>query len=1144
MKKNKDHYPFSFREGFKKQLLIMKLTIVLLLIGVLQLSATVYSQNEVVKLSKKEMTMREVFKEVENNSQYRFFFNDLLTNIDRKVNLKSEKMSIKELLGDLLSNTNLNYKLLQNNLIVISPKDLLSIKITGTVTDSKDGQPLPGASILIKGSSTGVITDLDGNFSIEVPDAKAVLQVSFIGYTTQTIEVGEQTVINVQLVAETKNINEVVVVGYGKMKRGDLTGSVVSMGEDAIKKAVPTTIDNILIGRLAGVNVLPNSGTPGSTSSIRIRGTSSLNASNEPIFVIDGVILDDASAISSINPSDIVSVDVLKDASATAIYGSRAANGVIQITTRQGKNGSVIISYDGKTGWQEIPTKMDLLNLQEYAIHKNKRTDAGIVMPDNYFVRADLLGKGTDWQNELFRKAMLQSHNLTVSGGTEKTLYSMGIGYLNQEGIAIGSGFDRLNLSGKVEAKATDFLKFGINFAFNNSHQQTTVNDASLIKIALKQTPGVAVRNADGNFDGPDTKDYVQTNPIGLALLKDDKNEKFGIRGTAFSEAEIYKGLTFRTEYAFDYGINTAFTFSPSYEFGALVNNTREGTSSESYSKYWSWKNILTYNKSYGAHSLTMMLGQEMQKSNWKYLYGYRSGYLSNGATDLSAGDALTARNSNSSGESSISSYFGRLFYSFNDKYLITTTLRRDGSSKFYKDNRWGWFPSAALAWKVSNEDFLKDLTAISNLKLRLGWGAVGNQRIQDYAFVTMYSSVATNWGTGLLASNISNKDLQWETTNSSNIGFDLGILKNRIELVVDLYQKKTDNLLMQLPLPAYVGTSGQGSSSAPWVNIGSIENKGIELTLNTINLDKGDFSWRSSFVFTKNKNKVLSLDTETSILNRTLQEGSDVNILTRTAVGQPVGQYYGYKVIGRFEKATDFYYKNSKGEVVPTALPEGMSIGENSVWIGDYIFEDINKDGVINEQDRTYIGNPEPKFTFGFGNTFTYKGFDLNIHLSGAYGNEAVNYQRRWLENPSENTNLLSSALDYAKLELINPAGPEDYRNLKIVGGDASMPRMAASSASSTSNYRFSNRFVEDASFIRIQNISLGYTLPKSLVSRVKLQNLRVYATLQNVFTFTNYSGYDPEIGALNGDGLLIGIDNARYPSPRMYTFGLNITL
>ncbi len=1019
------------------------------------------------------------------------------------------------------------------------------IRVTGNVTD--DMGPLPGVNILVEGTSQGTITDVEGNYSIEVP-TDGELRFNFIGFESQVIPVDGRSEINVKMQEDVQALDEVVVVGYGQMKRSDLTGSVVSVSSDAIEESVPTSIDQVLQGRAAGVQVQQNSGTPGGSSSIRIRGINSLNASNEPIFVVDGIIIDGSTgsstenALASINPNDIVSMDVLKDASATAIYGSRAANGVIIITTKQGKSGESHVSYNGYYGLQEMPKKLDLLNLRQYAVHKNNRADAGIVTQDNNFIRADLLGEGTDWQDELFRVAAMQSHNLSVSGGNEKSTYALGAGYLDQDGIAIGSGFTRYNLRGNFNSDVKDWLKVGINFALNNSEQNVTVEGANLIKTAMKQTPNVAVRNADGTFDGPDTDMYVQTNPVGLAMLRENENEKTGIRSNVFAEAEIIDGLTFKTEFGSDFGINNVYRFNPSYSFGAITNDVIDSERSKSYNKFWSWKNVATFNRVFSdVHNLNAMLGQEMQKSHWEYLSGYRSGFVSNVAHDLDAGDGSTARANGSSGGNSIESYFGRVFYSYDDKYLLTTTLRYDGSSKFAKENRWGLFPSAALAWKVSNESFLSGNPVINNLKLRLGWGTVGNQNVSDYAYTSTMASVTTVFGTGLLSGNTANPDLKWETTYSSNLGLDVNLFRNRIEFIGDVYYKKTKDLLLQLPLPAYIGSEGQGSTTPPWANVGSLENKGIELTLNTVNVDRGDFLWRTNLVFSLNRSKVVELDTESSTLDKTIQEGSETTIVTRTTVDESIGQFYGYKVIGRFNKATDFYYKDGNGSVQEVPRPEGLGISETGVWVGDYIYKDINNDGVINESDRTFIGNPEPEFTYGIGNTFSYKGFDLTVYLNGSYGNDVINYQKRWLENPRENHNLLTSALDYARVELIDPDGPVDIRNTHITGGDPMMPRLAASS--SNANNRMSDRFVEDGSFLRIQNISLGYTLPQSLVSQVGLQNVKVYANLQNVYTFTEYSGYDPEVGSYNQDALMSGIDNARYPTPRIYTIGVNLS-
>ena len=527
-------------------------------------------------------------------------------------------------------------------------------------------------------------------------------------------------------------------------------------------------------------------------------------------------------------------------------------------------------------------------------------------------------------------------------------------------------------------------------------------------------------------------------------------------------------------------------------------------------------------------------------------------GYLSNSVTDLNAGER-TGNNVNISGyqnNTSLFSYFGRVLYNYDDRYLLTATLRRDGSSKFADGNRWGWFPSAALAWRASQESFLKDNKVINNLKLRLGWGATGNQNVQDWAYQAMLANYTTPWGVGVLNANNANPDLKWETTYSTNIGFDLSLIDSRIDVVFDWYYKKTNDLLMMLDLPAFLG-SGAGSNEAygtasnPWGNIGSLRNTGIEVTLNTVNIENRNFQWRSNVVFSLNRNKVISLDSESGSLPQTLQVGSDVATVTNTVVGKPIGQFWGYKVIGRFDKPEDFYYKDADGNVKPVALPKGAEIATSptagGVFIGDYIYADLNNDGVIDESDMTFIGNPEPKFTWGFGNTFSYKGFDLSIQFSGSYGNKIMNYQRRFLDITGATSNQLTTVLNYARLAKIDPDGPDDYRNYYVTNPSTVMPRLSTESGVNKNN-RVSDAYVEDGSYIRLQNVSLSYTFPRKWIKNLFLTNAKIYCNIQNLFTITKYDGYDPEVGSMQGTALLNGVDYSRYPSPRIYTVGVNL--
>lgn len=1022
--------------------------------------------------------------------------------------------------------------------------------VTGNVKDAS-GEPMIGITVSLDGKPVAV-TDLDGNFTVQNAKSSSVIKLSYVGYLDQQFTVGNKNQFNLTMKEDPKALEEVVVVGYGTMKRSDLTGAVTSVGDEAISKSVSTSIDQVLQGRAAGVQVQANTGTPGGSSTIRIRGTNSLNATSQPIFVIDGVIIDsssgdngDSNPLSEINPSDIVSMDILKDASATAIYGSRASNGVIMITTKRGKAGDATVTYDGYVGWQTMPKSLDVLNLKQYAQHYNDIADAQIKSATNSFVRPELLGEGTDWQDELFRHALMTSHNLSVTGGSEKITYALSAGYLDQDGIVIGSSFRRQTLRGNTDAQIKKWLKGGFSFSLADSKQQTLANSYSIILTALRSQPSVAVRSADGSFDGPDDQ-WMPDNPVALAQITRNYNKKFNFRVNTYLEATIFKGLTYRTELSADYNNNKYYYYMPDYKFGVKTSDSRTSQWTSTNSKYWSWRNILTYANTFGKHSINAMLGQEMSHNHYETQVTSANGFPSNSATDPSAGSNDSSSPVGYQDNSSIFSYFGRAFYSYDDRYMATFTLRRDGSSMFADGHRWGWFPSAALAWRVSGEKFMQNVKWINNLKLRAGWGETGNQNVRQWAYMALLTTYNTPWGVGVLNGNNANPDLKWETTKSWNLGFDLSVLNNRIDIVFDWYYKKTNDLLMELDLPAFLGSGGgsnYGTAANPWGNVGSLRNTGIEFTINSININKKNFQWSSNFVFSLNRNKVLSLDTETGTLPQTFQVGSETATVTNTVVGQPMAQFWGYKVIGRFDKPEDFYYKDAQGNVKQVALPTGCSIGKSGTWLGDYRFADLNGDGVIDNNDQTFIGNPEPKFTFGFGNTLSWKGWDFSFQFTGSYGNKVLNYNRRQLEITGSTSNLLTSVLNYARVEKIDPNGPDDYRNYWVTNASSTtMPRLYTESYSNGNN-RVSDAFVEDGSYIRLQNVSLSYTFPKKWIEHLYLSNVKLYMNIQNLFTITKYDGYDPEVGSLYGDALKNGIDYNRYPSPRIYTFGINVS-
>ncbi|MBU3808980.1 MAG: TonB-dependent receptor [Candidatus Phocaeicola faecipullorum] len=1019
--------------------------------------------------------------------------------------------------------------------------------VTGVVTSGTDGEALIGVSVQVKERpQVGTITDFEGRYSLQARSNETIV-FSYIGFKSQEVK-ASKTVVNVELEEDSEILDEVVVVGYGTMKRSDLTGSVVSVGEDEIKQSIVTSLDQALQSKAAGVSVTQNSGTPGGGISVSIRGINSLNG-NEPLYVIDGVAISgnndsNSSVLSSINPSDVVSMEILKDASATAIYGSRASNGVVLITTKQGQAGKTRITYEGYYGLQQLPKKLGVMNLREYAEYQNLRAEVIGFGERAEFADISLLGEGTDWQGEIFQNASMHNHQLNISGGNDNVKYSLSAGYLQQEGIAIGSDFKRFSARVNMDNKITKWLSTGLRASVAQTTQNNTIDSGNIIRTAIEQLPDTPARNPDGSWGAQAENMYGTyfSNPVAEALMRENYNRGLQMYVDFFADVTLWKGLVFRAEYAGNYYYSNTYQYTPSYDYGHYVQSST-GSRGANNGSNWTLKTYLTYNGTFGKHNISVMAGHEAQENSYETLYASRDNYLFNTIHELNMGDSSTAKNSSGRGSSAIESYYGRLNYGYDDRYLATFTVRGDGSSSFGPANRWGVFPSMALAWKINNEKFLKGVKWLNNLKLRLGWGLVGNQSASSYAYGVTMSSAASIWGTGFYAGNYPNDKLKWEETRAWNAGLDLNLFDNRVEFIFDTYLKNTDNLLMRASLPSYVA----GIINSPWVNAGAMENKGAEFTLNTVNISKKDFTWRTGITISFNKNKITKLYTETAGLSGKVDQSQT---LTYSTVGQPVGQYYGYKVVGMFKEESDFYQRDADGNFLldkngnrlSVALPENQHIAKDEVWVGDYIFEDLNGDGVIDEQDRTYLGNPEPKFSYGFNNTFTYKGFDMNIFINGVYGNKLVNLFRQDFTNPMRNSNLLKEATGIAHVELIDPAQPEEIWNVRVSNPEsATVQRL--NTADGNDNNRMSSRFVEDGSYLRIKNISLGYTFPQKWTRKWHIENLRIYMNIQNAFTFTKYKGYDPEVGAYNYDVLLRGVDYARYPSQRIYTVGLNLS-
>lgn len=1044
------------------------------------------------------------------------------------------------------------------------------VPVSGTVSDQTG--PVIGASVIEKGTTNGTMTDNDGRFTLTVSKG-AVIEISSIGYKTQEITVGAQTNFTVTLSEDNEFLDEVVVVGYGSMKKSDLAGASVSMKESDLKGSIISSLDQSLQGRAAGVTAVTTSGAPGSSSSIRVRGQATINANAEPLYVIDGVIvqgggntgadfgLGDAlgngkvstiSPLSTINPADIVSMEILKDASATAIYGAQGANGVVLITTKHGKSGEAKFSYDGMVAMSRQAVRLNMMNLREYAQYYNEMVEEGDIYETNpYYATPSLLGKGTNWQDEIFRTAWQHQHQLSAQGGSDKVQYYVSGSYMDQQGTIIGSNFNRFSVRTNLDAQLKKWLKLGVNatYAITNDNLKLADSNQGLIYYSLTTIPDIPVYDVNGNYSSTIREGYTSPNPVALAMMDEILLKRKKLSGNIYAELTPIKHITWRTELGFDMGESDANRYKPMIDLGGWVRSQNSISYQKNSNYFWQLKNYLTYANQWGKHSVTAMVGQECWESRWNYLSGSNTDLPSDEVHNVALATGTPAISSGF-GSSSMASFFTRETYNYGDRYLGTYTYRYDGSSNFGPKNRWAGFHSVALAWRFSNEKFFEPVKkVIDNGKLRLGWGQTGNSSIGSYAWGAAISRMPSALGMGFRPSNIPNTSIRWESQEQYNVGLDLSFFTGRLNLTVDAYYKRSDDMLMSMQLPSYMGTQGNGSSKlqAPKGNYGSIENKGLEITLDAHPVQLKNFSWDSNFQISFNKNKLLSLsDTENATLVGYGQWGDVVCV---SEIGKPLYNFYGYKVEGVYKDLDDI-----QNSAKPAKYPsDGVFSRGNTVWVGDIKYKDVDENGVIDERDRTDIGSPLPKFTFGWTNTFRYKNLDLSIFLNGSYGNKVMNYNSLTLTHMNSTwTNQLQSVVSKrARLEPIDPTivyadGSKWYDhidNVRVKNPGTKVPHTSINDPND--NDRISDRYVEDGSFLRIKNITLGYTFPKALLNKAKIENLRVYVNIQNLYTFTKYTGYDPEVGASTQDstGLTYGLDNGRYPSPAMYSFGLNIT-
>ena len=1039
-------------------------------------------------------------------------------------------------------------------------------RVRGTVSDAMG--PAIGVSVVEKGTNNGVITDLDGNYEITVKPG-ATLVFSSIGYATQEIAVGSQSVINVLLKEDAEFLDEVVVVGYGTMKRSDLSGSSVSMKEEDLKGSIITNLDQSLQGRAAGVSAVQTSGAPGSSSSIRVRGQATVNANAEPLYVIDGVIvqgggnsgadfgLGDAlgngkvstiSPLSTINPADIVSMEILKDASATAIYGAQGANGVVLITTKHGKAGDAKFSYDGMFAVSRQNSRIRMLNLREFAEFYNDMVDLGETTANALYADPSILGVGTNWQDEVFRTAIQHQHQVSATGGSEKVQYYVSGSYMNQQGTIIGSNFDRLSFRTNLDAQLKDWFKLGVNATYALTHDNLKLADGQegVIFYSLSSLPDIPVYDIDGNYSTVVREGYTTKNPVAMAMYNENTLKRQKLTGNIYAELTPIKHFVWRSEFGFDISASEANTYKPKISLGTFQQGSNSISQQDNTSTYWSVKNYLTYANTFGKHSITAMVGQEAWESRWKYMRGANTDLPSDEIHNIGLATG-TPKLNGGFGSSAMASFFTRETYNYDNRYLLTYTFRYDGSSNFGPDNRWAGFHSVAGSWRFTNEKFFTNKNVLNDGKIRIGWGQTGNANIGAGAWESGMSKMPSALGDSQRPANISNTGIHWEKQQQTNFGLDLSFFQNRLNLTVDVYQKISSDMLMSMTLPSYMGTQGNPSSAlaAPKGNYGTIRNRGLEITVDAHPVDKKFFGWDSNFQISFNKNKLIALDGSANA--QLVGYGQWNDIVSVTEIGESLYNFYGYKVVGVYKDFEDIM-SSPKAEKFPA---DGVFNRNTTVWPGDLKFEDVNKDGVINELDRTNIGSPLPKFTFGWTNTFRFGNVDLSIFLNGSVGNKVLNYNlmgqgyNGLVHMNSVWTNQHISISDRARLEAIDSSKSwlDDVTNVRVSNPDTKTPRPTI--ADPNDNDRLSDRYVEDGSYLRIKNITVGYNFPKSVLSKVKIDNIRIYCNIQNLYTFTKYQGYDPEVGASTQDssGLTFGVDNGRYPSPMTCSFGLNIT-
>jgi TonB-linked SusC/RagA family outer membrane protein len=958
--------------------------------------------------------------------------------------------------------------------------------VSGTVTDEQ-GMPLPGASVIIKGTATGTITDMNGEYSLSA-DPAATLVFSFIGMKTTEIPVDGRTVINLQMEEELATLDELVVIGYGSVKKKDVTTSISTVSTRELEKKPITNVAQAIQGRAAGVSVIKPNGAPDAGMVVRVRGTTSLNGNNDPLYVVDGVPMTD---ISYLSPNEIESMQILKDASSAAIYGSRAANGVVIITTKSGESGEAKITFNGHVGITDLTNKIEPLNLEQYR-ELLSDMELNISLPEN-------LTDQTDWYDETYQTALTQNYQISASNGDEKMNYYITGGYTREEGVIEVSFFERYNFKANLENEIRPWLTVGANVSYsdytgNGIISGTGANRAGVV-LSVINTPTYAPiwdpENPDryyNNFYGVNITHPVEN----MSRSEDNQSNTQRLIATGQAEITFASNLSLKSSITLDRNYNHSVSFLDPVKTAWGRSNYGLGSDNRSLSTVMVYDNVLSYNKSFDNHSFDLMAGSSGTTSEWSQSYQSASHYRDGSIKTLNAANKISPDNGTVASEWAIMSWFGRLAYNFSDKYLVTLNMRADGSSKLHPDHRWGYFPSASAAWRLSSEPFMADIDWIDDLKIRGGWGQTGNQSgLGDYAYLERYNIIRQNWweegnqnATVILSqANLRNTDLTWETTTQTNVGVDLTILRNRLTFMMDWYYKKTTDMLMTVDLPA-------GSAAANTIsrNEGEMTNTGFEFMLSSHNFTRPNFRWDTDFNISFNRNELTALEL-TKVYNYAVTSEFVNEYAVRIEPGRPLGGFYGY-------------------------ISDGVD-----PETGELMYRDVNEDGILSTTDRTYIGDPNPDFTFGMTNTITYKGFSLNLLLQGSYGNDIYNASRIETEGMYDGKNQSKAILDRWRI-------PGQITDTPKAGFDIK-----------TSSY-----FVEDGSYLRVKDITLAYEFKKAFLSRLGIARLQPYVTATNLLTLTNYSGMDPEVNQWGNSGAVQGIDWGTYPQTKSFVFGVNV--